>query len=94
MERQFGLRDYACRIAFAMRWLSLDSSALKAAAYVADERALYLKFQSGEVYRYFDVPPKLYEDFLAADSKGTFFGQSIREQFRYERLPRTRRAGG
>ena len=79
MERQFEFRSYACRIAIAMHWVSLDSSALKAATYLADQRMLYLKFQSGEIYRYFDVPLELYQEFIAAESKGTYFGQSIRE---------------
>ena len=77
-----------------MKWLSFDSSALKSAAYIADKRLLYLQFQSGEVYRYFDFPPELYQEFLAAESKGTYFGQNIRDKFRYQRLPRIRSAGG
>ena len=77
-----------------MNWMSLDSSALKSAAYLPEERVLYLQFQSGEIYRYFDFPPKLYQEFLTAESKGTYFGQSIRDKFRYQRLPRIRRAGG
>jgi hypothetical protein len=77
-----------------MDWLPLDSSALKSAAYLPDQRLLYLEFHSGERYRYFDFLPELYRDFLAAESKGTFFTRHIRDQFQYEQLPRTRRAGG
>ena len=46
---------------------------------------LYLLFRSGEVYRYFDVPRWQYQEFLAADSKGRYFGRNIRGYFRYER---------
>ena len=75
-------------------WVSIDSSVLQSAAYVTQRRCLYLKFQSGEIYRYLDVPVQQYREFLAAESKGAFFGKHIRDQFRYERLPRSRHAGG
>ena len=60
----------------------------------AQRRWLYLRVQSGEIYRYFDFPPDRYRDFLAAESKGTYFGKYIRKQFRYEHLPRSLHAGG
>lgn len=75
-------------------WVPVDSSVLQAAAYLARRRWLYLRFQSGEIYRYFDFPAQQYRDFLAAESKGTYFGKHIRNHFHYERLPRSRHAGG
>jgi hypothetical protein len=75
-------------------WVPIDSSVLRSAAYVAQRRWLYLEFRSGEIYRYFDFPPQQYRDLLAAESKGTYFGKYIRNCFRYEHLPRSRRAGG
>jgi len=47
---------------------------------------LYLLFCGGEVYRYFDVPRRQYQEFLVADSKGRNFGRNIRGRFRYERM--------
>ena len=73
-----------------MSWISLESSALQAAAYAEGQALLYLLFRSGEVYRYFDVPEWQYQEFLAADSKGRYFGGKIRGQFRYERMRRPR----
>jgi len=75
-------------------WVSLDSSVLQAVAYVAQRRWLYLRFQSGEIYRYFDFPPQQYRDFLDADSKGAYFGKHIRTHFLYEQLPQSRHARG
>jgi KTSC domain len=69
-------------------WQPLDSKLLAAAAYVAPRRLLYLRFNSGEVYRYFTFPPEGYRDFLAAESQGRYFLAHIRNQFPYERLPR------
>ena len=74
-------------------WVPIDSNVLQLAAYLAQRRWLYLKFQSGEIYRYFDFPPQQYRDFLAAESKGTYFGKYIRNNFQYEHLPRSRHAG-
>ena len=76
-----------------MNWLPLDSSALKAVAYLPARCLLYLEFQSGERYRDFEFPSERYQDFLAAESKGTYFAQNIRSFFPYEKLPNTRQAG-
>ena len=75
-----------------MNWLPLDSSALNSVAYLPAERLLY--FHSGERYRYFEFPPELYQEFLAAESKGAYFARNIRNHFHYEQLPQTHRAGG
>ena len=69
-------------------WQPLDSKLLAAAAYIAARRLLYLRFHSGELYRYFTFPAEQYQDFLAAESQGRYFLAHIRNQFPYERLPR------
>ena len=71
-----------------MDWLPLESKLLAAVAYAAEDHVLYLRFRSGDVYRYFDFPPELYRDLLDAESKGRFFLSQIRNQFRYDRLAR------
>jgi hypothetical protein len=68
----------------ALEWVPVDSSVVKAAGYRADARQLYVQFHSGEIYRYFEFPLPSYEDFLAADSKGRYFSQQIRNRYRYE----------
>ena len=73
-----------------MKWTPVESSAFQAAAYAERQTLLYLLFRSGEVYRYFDVPRGQYQEFLAAESKGRYFGRNIRGRFRYERLRRPR----
>lgn len=69
-------------------WQPLESKLLAAAAYLAPRRLLYLRFHSGDVYRYFTFPSEQYQEFLDADSKGRYFLAQIRNQFPYERLPR------
>ena len=73
-----------------MKWTPMESRAFQAAAYAERQALLCLLFRSGEVYRYFDVPRGQYQEFLAAESKGRYFGRNIRGRFRYERLRRTR----
>lgn len=43
--------------------------------------------QTGEVYRYFDVPSEEYSAFLNAPSKGTYLNQQFKKQgYRYIEL--------
>ena len=71
-----------------LKWQPLESRLLAAVAYVAPRRLLYLRFQSGEVYRYFTFPVEQYQEFLDAESRGRYFLSHIRNQFPYERLSR------
>jgi hypothetical protein len=73
-----------------MRWTPVESSVFWAAGYAEDQSWLYLLFRSGEVYRYFDVPRRQYEELLGAASKGRYFGRHMRGRFRYERVRRSR----
>ena len=72
----------------SLEWEPLESKLLAAVAYQAPRRLLYLRFQSGEVYRYFTFPAEQYQEFLDAESRGRYFLSHIRNQFPYERLPR------
>jgi KTSC domain len=69
-----------------MIWLTLESKMLAAAAYDADKHILYLRFRSGDAYRYFDFPAVDYQMFLTAESKGHFFLDHIKNHFPFERL--------
>jgi KTSC domain-containing protein len=75
-----------------MTWQSLESKLLEASAYDAEKHILYLRFRSGEVYRYFEFPDGQYQNFLDAESRGRYFLSHIRNQFRYERLAKLRAA--
>ncbi|MEI9975297.1 MAG: KTSC domain-containing protein [Ignavibacteriota bacterium] len=71
-----------------LEWQALESKLLAAAAYSASRRMLYLRFHSGEVYRYFTFPTEQFQQFLDADSQGRYFLGQIRNCFPYQRLPR------
>ena len=71
----------------SMNWVPVESSVFDAASYLYSKHLLYLKFRSGDVYRYFDFPPERFKEFLEASSKGRYFADSIRNRYRYEQVP-------
>jgi hypothetical protein len=76
-----------------MNWTVLESKMLSAAAYDDAKQILYLRFRNtGDVYRYFELPVADYQAFLKAESKGRFFRSQIRDHFRYERMAKLRAA--
>jgi hypothetical protein len=66
----------------------VESSSIATVGYDSDTRVLDIEFkESGEVYRYFDVPLAEYEAFLQASSKGLYLNQQFKKAgYRYERL--------
>ena len=50
-------------------------------SYARQTGDLALKLRNGSTYIYKGVDEKTYTDFLAAQSKGTFFGANIRNKF-------------
>jgi hypothetical protein len=70
----------------SVNWVSVISTVFTAAAYDEDRRQLYLKFRSGKVYRYFEFPSQMYDEFLSAESQGRYFGAHIRDKFADEEV--------
>jgi hypothetical protein len=66
----------------------LDSTLLTSATYQVGEAQLLLEFCNGAIYLYFEVPEASYQSLLAADSKGAYFNQHIRNHFHYTCLRR------
>jgi len=58
------------------------SSALAGAEYNPDTRVLTITFKGGgQSYTYLDVPPDTWEQLVLADSPGTFWRNSIKDQY-------------
>jgi hypothetical protein len=53
-----------------MKWVPVESSVFTAFSYIRREHVLYLKFRSGDVYRYFDFPPDRFGDLWLLNPKG------------------------
>ena len=65
----------------------VESSNIESVGYDPGTHRLYVRFlQSGQAYVYYDVDERVFEDFLAADSKGRFLNSEIRGAFAYRRL--------
>lgn len=64
-----------------MELTAIESSNIKAVGYNDDEQELHVQFNSGKTYSYAEVPQQVYDDFMAAESKGKFFFASIKSKF-------------
>jgi hypothetical protein len=64
-----------------MKRQPLRSSVLSAAGYDPATAVLELQFTSGDVYRYFAVPPSVFRALLDADSPGAFFNTTISDRY-------------
>jgi hypothetical protein len=73
-----------------MRRTWVNSSSIASIGYEVAKRELEIEFrESGDVYRYFDVPEEEYAAFLTAESKGTYLNQKFKERnYRYLRVSR------
>jgi hypothetical protein len=59
----------------------LRSSVLKAAGYDPGTAMLELEFTSGDVYRYFAVPPSVFKALVDDDSPGAYFNKNISDKY-------------
>ena len=64
----------------------VTSSNIRSIGYDRMSAILEVEFTSGDVYRYFDVPEHLYQQFLHAASHGQFLNDSIRYNYRYQKI--------
>lgn len=68
-----------------MRRNHVSSSAISSLGYDERKSVLEVEFQSGAVYDYFEVPPKVWRELQAADSKGRFVSRRIRDRYPFVR---------
>lgn len=60
----------------------LDSSAIHHVAYDARQKTLSIWFLGNRrPYHYLDVPQRLYEDLVHAESAGSYFNHHIRDHY-------------
>ncbi len=64
-----------------MRRRPLESGAIASAGYDPALSVLELEFTSGDVYRYYAVPPSVHRALLGADSAGRYFREHIRDVY-------------
>ena len=61
--------------------IAVVSSWIRSIAYDADTQVLTVNLDNGEDYDYKNVPQAVYEAFLRAPSKGSFFRIAIRDRY-------------
>lgn len=66
------------------QWEYVSSSNLREVLY--KDGNLYVKFKSGSVYLYLDVPLAIYLALLSARSKGSYHYHHIRTSFPYRQV--------
>jgi len=76
-----------------MKWVEVESSAIRGLGYDAAQRRLGIEFQEKrQVYVYYEVPHSEFEVFLAAESKGRYLTQVfLPKNYRYTGPYRSRR---
>ena len=67
------------------------SSMIDRAAFDIETSTLCIHFRDSGSYFYFGVPEALFDGLCSAASAGTYFNERIRDRFRCERDPASRR---
>ena len=68
----------------------VESSMLRSAGYDPERSILELEFNNGRIYRYFGVPPEIFDELMIAESKGRYFLDQVDDLFPYLQVRRTR----
>ena len=55
-----------------IKMVNVESSCIESVGFVEEQNELYVKFNNGRTYKYFDCSKKLYETFMNSSSKGRF----------------------
>jgi lysyl-tRNA synthetase class 2 len=69
-----------------MKHRLVESSAILSIGYDRERKELFVRFISGKSYIYHDVPLQVYEELLAAGSKGTYFNLHIRDRYTFDEI--------
>jgi len=69
-----------------MNRIPVNSSNIRSIGYDPQLAVLEVEFTSGDVYQYFNVPDYLYRQFLSAQSHGQFLDDSIKYNYRYQKV--------
>jgi hypothetical protein len=71
-----------------MNRTAVTSSSLASIGYSPTQATLEVEFKHGAIYQYLDVPADVFDAFIAADSKGTFFNRAVKDCYSHQRVSR------
>jgi hypothetical protein len=69
-----------------MEMKAVESKMFSAVGYDSETQTLQVRFANGGTYAYLDVPETVYQELMAAESKGKFFAVRIKNQFRTNKV--------
>ncbi len=64
----------------------VESSWIASIGYEDDEEEVFIELIEGGAYAYMGVPSRVWRDFLAAASKGTFVNEVLKPGYRFREL--------
>jgi len=64
----------------------MPSSVVRHFSYNAGKQRLLIEYVSGNVYEYFEVPERVYENMKKAGSKGAFLNNEIKGKYEFARV--------
>lgn len=67
------------------KMIYVASSNIEAIGYDDDTQELHIQFVSGGYYIYSEVPRQIYEDLMAASSKGSFLNREVKSVFKFQK---------
>lgn len=67
-----------------MNMIPVSSSNISSIGY--EGTTLYVRFHSGGLYAYYDVPIAEYNGLMAASSHGSYLANHIKGKYRYQRI--------
>ena len=68
-----------------MNLIKVESSNIDSIGYNSSQE-LFVKYKGGNIYKYKDVPNKLVEDLMKAESKGKYMNSIIKNNYKYEKV--------
>ena len=76
-----------------MNRIPVASHNIYSVGYDSNSKVLEIEFNTHSVYRYYEVPEDVYDELMAAESKGSYFFKKIKgghnqsnSLYRYERV--------
>jgi KTSC domain len=69
-----------------MEMIQVDSSNLSSVGYDSNNAVLKIEFINGRAYEYYDVPQYVYDELLAAESKGKYAAANIYKNYSQQRI--------
>ena len=74
------------RMAILLERQPVKSRILRSVGYDASTKILEIEFQNGQIYQFFDVPPKVYADLMHSGEIGKYFTEKVRTRFRTKQV--------